>query len=141
MQIRLVIADDHDEIRENVKAFLRKWPDIYVIGEAKDGKAAVEIVKKLSPDIMLLDINMPRLNGIEAARNIIQNNPQTRIVILSAYSDQTYVKAGLQAGISGYVLKSFISVDLIPALHTVMANQLFLSPQIADALPPSHPRQ
>ena len=141
MHIRLVIADDHDAIRENIKAFLIKWPDINIIGEAKDGEAAVEIIKKLSPDIVLLDINMPRLNGIEATRNIIQNNPQTRIVILSAYSDKTFVKAGFKAGISGYVLKSFISDDLIPALHAVMANELFLSTQIADALPPSHPRQ
>ena len=141
IHIKLVIADDHDGMRENIKAFLGNWPDIDIIGEAKDGEAAVEIVKKLSPDIILLDINMPRLNGIEAARNIRTNNPQTRVVILSTYSDKTFVRAGFRAGISGYVLKSFILDDLIPALHAVMANELFVSPHIADTLPSSRPRQ
>jgi len=141
MPIRLVIADDYDGIRENLKAFLSKWPEIDVVGEAKDGEAAVEIVKRLSPDVVLLDISMPRRNGIEAARSIAQNNPQTRVIILSAHPDKIYLMDGLKAGISGYVLKSFISDDLIPALRAVTANELFLSPQIADALNLRRPRQ
>lgn len=132
MHIRIVIADDHDAMRDNIKSFLSKRPEFDVIGEAKDGKAAVEMAEKLLPDIMLMDLNMPRLNGIEATRKILKNNPQIRIVILSAVVDNVFVATGLRAGISGYVLKSLIVDDLVPALHAAKANERFLSSQIAD---------
>ena len=135
-----MIADDHDAIRENIKTFLSKCPDIDIIGEATNGENAVELAMKLSPDIVLMDINMPRLNGLEATRNILRSNPETHIVILSANAGKDFVVAGLKAGISGYVLKSSISEDLIPALHAVMKNDLFLSPHIADASIQNHLR-
>ena len=141
MHIRLVIADDHDAIRENIKSFLSKWPEFDIIGEAKDGKAAVEMAEKHLPDIMLMDLNMPRLNGIEATRHILKNNTQIRIVILSAVADKVFVATGFKAGISGYVLKSSVSDDLVPALHAAKANERFLSSQIADAPIPDSPRQ
>ncbi len=133
MQIRLVIADDHDAIRESIKSFLSKWPEFDIIGEAKDGKVAAEIAEKLLPDIILMDLNMPRFNGIEATRHILKKNPQIRIVILSAVADKVFVATGFKAGITGYVLKSFVSDDLVPALHAAKANERFLSSQIADA--------
>ena len=140
MHIRIVIVDDYDAIRENIKSFLSAWSDIEVVGEAKDGEAAVEIVKKLSPDVVLMDIHLPRLNGIAATRSIRKSHPQTRVIIVSAYDDKDYVVAGLRAGISGYVIKSSISDDLVRALHAAMANEHFLSPQIVEASIPDHLR-
>jgi DNA-binding NarL/FixJ family response regulator len=141
MHIRIVIADDHEAVRENVKSFLSKRPEFDVIDEAKDGKAAVEMAEKLQPDIMLMDLNMPQLNGIEATRLILKNNPQIRIVILSGVVDKVFVATGLRAGISGYVLKSSVTDDLVPALHAAMANEHFLSSQIADVPISDNPRQ
>ena len=132
MSIRLLIADDYDAMREKIKSFVGKQPDIEVVGEAKDGEAAVELAKKLSPDVVLMDISMPKLSGIEAAGNILKNNAAARIIILSTHSDKHFVEAGLKAGVLGYVLKTSIFDDLIPALRAVMANELFLSPQITD---------
>lgn len=132
MNIRLLIVDDHDVMRENIKSLVSKQPDIEVIGEAKDGETAVILAKKLSPDVVLMDINMPKLSGIEAAGNILRNNVTVRIIILSAHSDKYFVMAGFKVGVSGYVLKASILDDLIPALHTVMANERYLSPQITD---------
>ena len=138
MSIRLLIVDDHDVLREHIKSFLSKSSDFNVVGEAKDGEAAVVLARKLLPDIVLMDMNMPRSNGIEATGNILSNNNSIRIVILSANSDQDFVMAGFKAGISGYVLKPYITEDLIPALRAAMANELFLSPQIADASTRNH---
>ena len=132
MGIRLLIVDDNDLMRENIISFVGKQPDIEVIGEAKDGETAVELARKLSPDVILMDISMPKLNGIEATGNILRNNAAARVIILSAHSDKHFVVAGFKAGVSGYVLKTSIVEDLIPALHAVMANELFLSPQITD---------
>jgi DNA-binding NarL/FixJ family response regulator len=132
MGIRLIIADDHDAMRETIKSFLSKWSDIDVVGEAIDGENAVKLAKKLLPDIVLMDMNMPRLNGIKAAETILSSNTGVRIVILSMNSDKAIVAAGLREGISGYVLKSSIFKDLIPALHAVMANEIYLSSQVAD---------
>ena len=132
MSIRLLIADDYDAMRENIKSFVRKQPDIEVVGEAKDGETAVELAKNLSPDVVLMDISMPKLSGIEAAGNILRNNAAIRIIILSTRSDKRFVVAALKGGVSGYVLKTSIFDDLIPAVRAVMANEFFLSPQITD---------
>jgi DNA-binding NarL/FixJ family response regulator len=132
MSIRLLIADDFDALRENIKSFVNKQPDIEVVGEARDGKTAVELAKNLSPDVILMDISMPKLSGIEAAGKILSNNAAARIIILSTRSDKRFVVAGFKAGVAGYVLKSSIFDDLLPAIRAVMANEFFLSPQIKD---------
>jgi len=134
MNIRLLIADDYDAMRKDLKSFISKQCDIEVVGEAKDGETAVELAKKLSPDVVLVDINMPKLSGIEAAGNILGSNPAARIIFLSAHSEKHFVEAGLKAGVLGYVLKASVFEDLIPALRVVMRNGLFLSPQITDVV-------
>jgi len=132
MSIKLLIVDDYDAMRNDIKSFVSKQPDIEVVGEAKDGETAVELAKKLSPDVVLMDISMPKLSGIEASGNILRDNSAARIIILSTHSDKRFVEAGLKAGALGYVLKTSIFDDLIPALRAVMANELFLSPKITD---------
>jgi len=132
MSIKLLIVDDYDAMRNDIKSFVSKQPDIEVVGEAKDGETAVELAKKLSPDVVLMDISMPKLSGIEASGNILGDNSAARIIILSTHSDKRFVEAGLKAGALGYVLKTSIFDDLIPALRAVMANELFLSPKITD---------
>lgn len=130
--MRLLIVDDCDAMRENLKYLLEKHPDMEVIGEAADGETAVELAREITPDVILMDISIPKLNGIEAARHILKDNAAARVTILSAYSNRSFVMAGLEAGISGYVLKTSVVDDLIPALHAAMANKLFLSSEIAD---------
>lgn len=132
MSIKLLIVDDYDAMRNDIKSFVSKQPDIEVVGEAKDGETGVELARKLLPDIVLMDISMPKLSGIEAAKNILGNNASARIIILSTRSDKYFVEAGLKAGVLGYVLKTSIFDDLLPALRAVMANEFFLSPKITD---------
>ena len=134
MSIRLLLADDHDIIRQSVKSFLSQQPDIAVIAEAKDGTIAVDLAEKLSPDIVLMDIKMSKMNGIEAARQMIGNNADTKIIILSTHSDKSFVEAAFKAGVLGYVLKSSIFDDLMPAIRHAMANDSFQSPKITDIL-------
>jgi DNA-binding NarL/FixJ family response regulator len=135
MSIRVLIADDCDAMRENLKCLVREHTDIEVIGEAADGETAVALAKGLSPDVVLMDINMPKLNGIEAAAHILRDNAATRVTVLSAHSNRSFVTAGLKAGISGYVLKTSILDDVVPALRAAMANELFLSSEVAALVP------
>lgn len=130
MSIRLLIVDDNCAMRSQIKSFLSARPDIEIIGEAKDGEAAILFARKLSPDIVLMDINMPKLSGIESATEILRNNALIKITILSSHFEKQFVKAALKVGISGYVLKAFINQDLMSAIDSVTANKLFVSPQI-----------
>ena len=141
MAIRLLIADDNAAMRKNIRSYVSMQPDIEIVGEAKDGESAVKLAQNLSPDVVLMDISMPKLSGIEAAGNILSYNPAVRIIILSGHSDKHFVVAGLKAGVSGYVLKTSIVDDLIPALRAVMANVLFLSPQITDVVIEDYTKQ
>jgi LuxR family maltose regulon positive regulatory protein len=135
MSMKLLIADDCDVLRENIRSFVSRQADIEVVGEASDGESAVKLAGSLLPDVVLMDIGMPGLNGIDAARTILKNNTSMRITILSAHSDRRFTMAALKAGVSGYVLKTSVVDDLVPALHAAMANELFLSPEIADIVP------
>ena len=131
MNIRLVIADDHKIMREGLKSLVAKESDITVVGEAETGKATVSMVQKLSPNIVVMDIAMPDLNGIEATRKIIKTNPNVKVVALSAHSDQHFIREMMTAGASAYILKDTAYEELVRAIREVMKGKKYLSSDIA----------
>ncbi len=133
-RVRIVIADDHTVMRSGLRLLLEREQDFVVVGEAADGRAATEIVEQHSPDVVVLDIAMPNLNGIEAAARIATARPKTAIVILSMHSDETYVLRALKVGARGYLLKDSAESDLIAAIRTVVTGRTFFSPAISNML-------
>jgi len=131
MSIRLLLADDHRIMREGLKALVEKEPDMDVIGEAETGKATVELAGKLSPHLVVMDIAMPDLNGIEATRRIVKATPNVRVVALSAHADQHFIREMLAAGAAAYVLKDTAYEELVRAIREVMRGKKYLSPDIA----------
>jgi DNA-binding NarL/FixJ family response regulator len=130
----VLLVDDHAILREGVHALLAREPDITVVGEAADGQEAVEQVPRLRPDVVIMDIVMPRMNGLEATRLIKERHADVRVLILSMYDDHEYVVQIIQAGASGYVLKRVVTEDLVRAIHEVYAGDSFLYPPIAATL-------
>ncbi len=128
--MKILIADDHSIVREGLKSLIEKQNSMQVIGEAEDGQKAIELTKELSPDIVIMDISMPNLNGIEATREIISHKPETKIIILSMYTDKHIVKESLEAGAKAYILKSNLLDELLNAITTIQANERYLSPRI-----------
>ena len=133
MRIHVLLADDHAIVRQTLKLFLEDH-DFVVTGEASDGAEAIQLAGKLFPQIAILDIGMPVMNGIDAAREIIRVSPRTKVVVLSMYADDSYVMRALQAGVSGYVLKTRAAADLIQALHDVQLGNVYLSSGISRAV-------
>jgi DNA-binding NarL/FixJ family response regulator len=133
-EIKVLLVDDHAILREGVHALLAREPDIAVVGEAADGQEAVEQVPRLRPDVVIMDIVMPRMNGLEATRLIKERHPEVRVLILSMYDDHEYVVQIIQAGASGYVLKRVVTEDLVRAIHAVYTGESFLYPPIAAKL-------
>jgi len=133
-QIKVLLVDDHAILREGVHALLAREPDILVVGEAADGQEALEQVPRLKPDVVIMDIVMPRMNGLEATRLITERHPESRVLILSMYDDHEYVVQIIQAGASGYVLKRVVTEDLVRAIREVYAGESFLYPPIAAKL-------
>jgi len=131
MSIRILLADDHKIVREGLRTLLEKQPGMEVVAEAEDGCTAVRLVWELSPDVVIMDIAMPDLNGIEATRQIIAKNHRIKVVALSMHSDRRFVAGMLKAGASGYLLKDCAFEELAQAVRTVVANQTYLSPMIA----------
>ncbi|HEX9861110.1 MAG TPA: response regulator transcription factor [Nitrospirota bacterium] len=131
MSIRVILADDHTMIREGLRAVLRKHPDIEVVSEADNGRTAVQAAKKFRPDIVILDVFMPGLNGIEAARRMAAASPGTKTIALSMHSGRRFVAEMFKAGASGYLLKDCASEELVNAIRAVMAGRNYLSPHIA----------
>lgn len=129
--IKVLIADDHSLVREGIIAFLRLCEDMEVVGEASDGLEAVEKAEKLKPDIVLLDINMPKLGGLEATLEIKRKVPDVKILILTQYDDREYISRLLRAGVSGYILKKAAGSELINAIRAVKRGELYLHPSIA----------
>lgn len=134
-EIRVLIADDHRIVRDGVKALLAGLSDVTVVGEAGDGRTAVEMCEKLEPDVVLLDIAMPELGGFEATLEIKKRSPRTRILILTQYEEREYVRRFLKAGVSGFVLKRTAGSGLADAIRSAHSGGLVIDPEVArDAL-------
>src|SRR5512134_3339889 len=125
--IRVLIAEDHRRVRAGSRALLEKAGDIHVMGEASNGQEAIEMAEQLKPDVLIMDIMMPRLNGIQAAESIQEMKLPTRILLLSMYSDPGFVHQALQSGVRGYVLKSSVSDELLWAVRAVASGNTYLS--------------
>lgn len=134
MSIRILLVEDHSIVREGLKALLEKQPDIEVVGQAEDGRKAVHMSRELLPDVVIMDIAMPDMNGIEATRLIMRESPSTKIIGLSIHLDRRYVVEMLKAGSSGYLLKDCAFEELTNAVHTVVRGNIYLSPQISDII-------
>jgi len=133
MQGRVIISDDHTLLREGLKSLLQR-NGFEVVGEAGDGRTAVKLAKKINPDIVILDISMPFLNGIEAARQISNEVPDARIIIMSMHCADHFVLAALHAGATAYLLKDTVFEELLVALRSVLKRQVYLSPAIAGTV-------
>jgi len=129
--IRVLIADDHAILRDGVRALLRLSDDVEVVGEAADGQAAVEACRTLDPDVVLMDLAMPGLGGLEATLEIRRECPRTKILVLTQYADREYVARFLKAGVSGYVLKNAAGSELAAAIRAVFRGGLVLDPLVA----------
>jgi len=132
--MKILVADDHGVMREGLKAMIDNQPGMEVIGEAEDGQKVVQLAKQLSPDLIIMDISMPNLNGVEATRIILNENPDIRIIALSVHSNKHFVTEMLKAGVSGYVLKSSLFDEVLRAIQMVGDGDYYLSPKITDVV-------
>ena len=132
--VRVLLADDHNLIRAGLVLVVQQQPDLSVIGEADDGRQAVQLVESLKPDVVVMDIGMPNLNGIEAARQITASRPDTAVVILSMHADEGYVLRALKAGARAYLLKDSATTDLVQAIRAVVEGKSFFSPAVSKVL-------
>ncbi len=132
--IRILVADDHGIVRKGVRFLLSQEPDLEIVAEAENGRDAVRLAGELRPDVVLIDIAMPLLNGIDAAAQIVRANPKTGVILLSMYSDEEYLLRALGAGARGYLLKDAAEPDLIRAVRLIAAGRTFFSPQIAEMM-------
>src|SRR5712691_681292 len=133
-KITVLLADDHTLVRQGFRALLEAEPDIAIVGEAETGRQAVQLAKKLRPDVVLMDIAMPLLNGLEATRQIVKEVPSSRVLILSSYSDDEYVHQLTEAGAAGYLLKQADITDVVRAIHEAKKGNAFYSPAISKRL-------
>ncbi len=133
-KIRVIIADDHAILREGIRALLEGFEDIEVVGDATDGKEAIEKSRKLQPDVVLMDIAMPGLGGLEATLEIRKACPKTKVLVLTQYDNKEYIYRFLKAGASGYVLKKAASTELISAIRAAHRGGSFLYPDVAPAV-------
>jgi DNA-binding NarL/FixJ family response regulator len=132
--IRVVLVDDHALVRQGFRRILEDDEDITVIGEAGNGLEGLALVKKLEPDVVVMDMAMPEMNGLHASIEMLKQRPGSRILILSMYSDEQYVKNALDAGVKGYILKNAIETDLTRAVRAVAAGEQYLSPELSGVL-------
>jgi DNA-binding NarL/FixJ family response regulator len=139
--IRLVLADDHPLVRAGIRAELENLPSIEVVGEANDGREALEMAAALSPDVVFIDISMPGLNGLEAVERMIKEFPDVRVIILSMHENEEYVWRALKAGASGYLLKRSASTELGAALRRVAQGEIYLCKAVTTKLLRKFPRQ
>lgn len=139
-RIRLLICEDHALFREGLRALLSAQPTLEVVGDARDGNEAVQLAKSLRPDVVLMDIEMPELNGLEATRRIRRAVPSSRVLVLTLYDDEEVVAECLEAGAAGYVLKEAPSSQLVYAIEAVQRGQRYLSPRVLSRVVPENGR-
>jgi DNA-binding NarL/FixJ family response regulator len=139
--VRILLADDHTVMRNGLRLLLERQPHLQVVGEAADGRQAVALSESANPDVVVMDIGMPNLNGIEAARQIVNRNPHTAIAILSMHSDESYVIRALKAGARAYLLKDSAEADLLAAVRALTEGKSFFSPAISKILVEDYMRQ
>ncbi len=134
MSIKILLVDDHAIIRQGLHSLLEKETEMEVIGEAEDGRKALYLVRELEPDIVVMDITMPNLNGINATRQIVSDHPKVKIIALSIHSNKRFVTDMLKAGASGYILKDCLFDEFVKSIHTVAGGETYLSPKIAGVV-------
>lgn len=140
-KIRIVLADDHTIVRSGLRALLERRSNLIVVGEASNGREIIDVVEQELPDVALMDIAMPLLNGIEATERIVSGWPKTAVIVLSMHSDEAYVLRALKAGARGYLLKDSAQADLIQAIEAVTAGKAFFSPAVSKVLADDYLRQ
>jgi DNA-binding NarL/FixJ family response regulator len=133
-KIKVLIVDDHVVVRQGLRTFLELHEDIEIVGEAEDGQKAIQQANSLQPNLVLMDLTMPRMNGTDAIRAIKRRNPETNIIVLTVHKAAEYVRSSLEAGASGYVLKDDSHQDLLTAIRTVVAGRTYLSSGICDQI-------
>jgi len=128
----IVLAEDHQIVRQGLRALLESEPGLHIVGEAADGVEAAQLAERLQPDVMVVDLMMPGLNGLEVTRQVGERAPQTQVIILSAFDNEAYVTEALGSGAAGYVLKKSSAADLVQAVHEVVAGRRYLSPALSE---------
>lgn len=135
---RVMLVEDHTLVRSGIRLLLERSPGITIVGEADDGRQAIDLAKSLTPDIAIVDVGMPNLNGLQAARAIRAESPRTLVLMLSMHSEIEYVREAIRAGASGYVLKNAASAELGAAVHAILIGQTYISEKLLKALKKAH---
>ena len=130
--ITVVIADDHIIVRDGLRSLLERQPDMEVVAEADNGRTALQHAKELSPDVVIMDIGMRELNGIDATRQLVKMSPKVKVLALSMYSDKRFIRGMLKAGASGYMLKDSAFKELIDAIRVIVGDKIYISPSVAS---------
>src|SRR5689334_6970567 len=139
--IRILLADDHVVVRDGLRALVEKQPDMTVVGEAADGRDIVRLGEEQAPDVIIMDIAMPNMNGLESTCRIVASNPRTAIVILSMHQDESYVLRSLKAGARGYLLKDSVRGDVVEAIRSVAQGRSFLTRKVSRVLQEDYVRE
>jgi len=134
MRLKILVADDHQVVREGLRSMLEKDSDFEVVGEAADGKIAVDLSRELAPDVIIMDVSMPNLDGIDATRQIMARNPEAKVVALTVHPERPFMYEMLRAGAKAYLLKNSGFDELTRAIRTVMSGQTYLSPRVASTM-------
>lgn len=133
-KLRILLADDHTVMRTGLRALLERQPNLEIVGETENGRDTIQLTASLRPDVVVMDVGMPVLNGIEATKRIVAEHPTTAVVILSMHADESYVMRALKAGARGYLLKDSAPADLLAAIQAVTQNKSFFSPKVSRIL-------
>jgi len=141
MAIRILLADDHTVVRDGLRALVEKQPDMAVVAEASDGRDSVRLAEEHAPDVVVMDIAMPNMNGIEATRRILAANPRTAVVILSMHQDESYVLRSLKAGAKGYLLKDSLRGDMVEAIRAAAQGRSFFTRKVSRILQEDYIRE